>query len=56
MKNCPIIRGDIDDKECAFVCGEAIKEGKNNKTDITKKFKRIMSWKAICRSCKHHKS
>ena len=55
MNNCPILREDIEDEECAQVCGEAKKEGKNNQAVLPKKFKRITCWKAICRTCKYHK-
>lgn len=55
MVNCPITREDIDTAECEFVCSEAKKEGKNNKSDVAKKYKRIVCWKGICKTCKYHK-
>lgn len=54
MLVCPIVNKEIEEEECNLVCSEAIKEGKSNQTQVAKRFKRIICWKAICKSCKHH--
>lgn len=55
MIECPIVREEITKEECIAVCEEAIKEGKSNKAVVSKRFKRIVCWKGICKTCKHHK-
>lgn len=53
MPECPILQEMIDDAECRDICFEADKEAKT-KTMVTKKIKRIICWKGICKSCKLH--
>lgn len=53
MPDCPITQEAIEDKECRDICIEAEKDAKS-KTIIAKKVKRIICWKGICKSCKHH--
>ncbi len=54
MFDCPIIRENIEEEECACIRREAVKEGKGGQAAVPKKYKRIVGWKAICRACKHH--
>lgn len=52
--DCPIIREEIDSEECSVIRAEAGREGKGGQADVPKKYKRIVGWKAICRTCKHY--
>ena len=54
MLDCPIIRENIEEEECACIRGEAVKEGKGGQAAVPKKYKRIVGWKAICRTCRHN--
>jgi len=54
MVECPIIRQEIDEAECATVCKESYKEGKE-KVILHSKFRKVNFWKAVCKSCKSHK-
>lgn len=56
MLDCPIIRENIEEEECACIRREAGKEGKSGQAAIPKKYKRIVGWRAICRICKHYKA
>lgn len=51
MAKCIILDKEISEDECKTVCEEAYK----NKPKIQKKFKRIISWKFICKECPNHK-
>lgn len=55
MVICPITRDYIEEKECSDVCQVARKEGKVGQADIARKFKRVIAWKSICKTCRHHK-
>lgn len=54
MPECLILHETIDEEECRSICTEAVKDGKT-KVMIPKKVKRIIGWKGICKSCRHHK-
>lgn len=54
MFDCPIIREEIDQQECEGIRAEAVKEGKGGQAAVPKKYKRIVGWKAICKTCKYH--
>ncbi|MBO5197159.1 MAG: hypothetical protein J6B85_01370 [Lachnospiraceae bacterium] len=54
MVQCPIIREEIDEAECACIQSEAVKDGKGGQAAVAKKYKRIVGWKAICKTCKYH--
>lgn len=54
MKICPIVRKEIDDKECEITVSESYSECKDKKAAVPNKFKRIVGWRAICQQCKHH--
>lgn len=50
---CYILDEEIDQEECALICQEALKN--KNGRELPKKVKRIVGWKAICKTCPHHK-
>lgn len=54
MIECPIIRQEIEEDECVIASREAYKEGKE-KPILHSKFRKVIGWKAICKSCKNHK-
>ncbi|MFU0828184.1 MAG: DUF3795 domain-containing protein [Lachnoclostridium sp.] len=54
MIQCPIIRDSISEEECACVKKEALKESKE-KPKLHNKFRKVIGWKAICKSCKNNK-
>lgn len=54
MIECPILRDNIDEEECAHVREESLKTGKE-KPKLPNKFRKIIGWKAICKSCKNNK-
>lgn len=51
---CLIVRDEITEEECICVQAESYKD-KNGK-ELPKKFKRIVGWNMICKSCKYHKT
>ena len=51
---CPIVREDIDENECLAVRKEAVKTTKE-KPVLHSKYRKVVGWKAICKSCKNHK-
>ncbi len=53
MTECPIVRGEIETAECTAVTKEAVKTGKE-KPVLHSKFRKVVGWKAICKSCKNH--
>jgi hypothetical protein len=54
MIECPIIRQEIEEEECDITRKESYKEGKD-KPILHSKFRKVIGWKAICKSCKNHK-
>ena len=50
---CLIIHKEIPLEECRVTCLEAYKAKPDR---LQKKFKRIVGWKAICKSCPNHRA
>lgn len=50
---CLIIHKEIPLEECRETCLEAYKAKPDR---LQKKFKRIVGWKAICKSCPNHRA
>jgi hypothetical protein len=51
MVKCILFHAEISEEECKNAVAESYKD----KPKIPKKFKRIISWKFICKECPNHK-
>lgn len=51
MIRCILFQEDISDEECKNATAESYKE----KSQVPKKFKRIIGWKFACKQCPNHK-
>lgn len=51
MVKCILFNEEINEEECK----NAIVESYHNKPKVPNKFKRIVSWKFICKECPNHK-
>ena len=49
---CLIVREEISQEECECVQAECYK-AKNGK-ELPKRFKRILGWNMICKTCQYH--
>lgn len=50
---CYILEEEIEQEECDLIRQEALKS--KNGRELPKKVKRIVGWKAICKSCPNYK-